>query len=321
MWGEQTVPRAELAAVLLVCQHVHQGARILVVVDSRITCDGVNGSTRSANADLWSQLDQAVLERNINLTATWVKSHLDAGPARNMGYAFPFMHISGNAAADTFADWAARQSQVPAQEAARILGNYALAQSVQRRNAAILQYLQENLPRPHRPPRSRISRTSSPSLAAAITASAHAVVQGPHGMSCRSCFQHPGTQDVRQWLSGCCGGPPLSISPAFRGPHSRPMRLAGHSGIAVAGTPLSCTHDLWTYRGYLWCRRCGSICSGSAAGRLGGVCPRVGSASSLGRVGRLLRGVHPYYGNRPWPDERSCPHDLHWGVRWDALDL
>ena len=320
LWGEQTVPRAELAAVLVVCQHVCVGARTLVVVDSRVTCDGVNGGTRHANADLWAQLDQTLKERRVQLSAVWIKSHLDKGPARIEGYAFPFMHISGNAAADTFADWAARQSQVPAHEADRILGNYALAQSVQRRNAAILQYLQEHLPRPHRAPRSRPARTPTPSLTSAIAASAHAVVQGPHGLSCRSCFQYPGAQDVRQWLSGCCGGPPLSIALAFRGPHSRPMRLAGHSGVAVAGTPLSRTHDLWTFRGFLWCRRCGSISSGSAAGRLGGVCLRVGSASSLGRVGRLLRGVHPYYGNRPWPDERSCPHDLHWGVRWDASE-
>ena len=315
LWGPQSVPRAELAAVLVVALFAAPGASIALAIDSRITCDGVNGGGRHANSDMWALIDAQVCKKGLVLSARWVKSHLDAAPAKVRGYSFPVAHIIGNSAADHFAEVAALGCQVPDGDALEILQWYDRVAMIQSRMIAIQTHIMVHAA--PRPARSHPTRPSRPvSLLTLAAQSAHVVSWGSTSPSCRFCFGRP-TGPVRDWLQGPCLGPPAALLPGLVGSLSRPIKVSGVD-IAVGGSVLHCSHDLWIMRGFVFCRQCCHLTSGSRRNpKLTAPCGTalVASGGGVGRVKRLSLGHHPYSNSGAWPGGAS---PTHWSDRWTA---
>ena len=315
LWGPQSVPRAELAAVLVVVSFAAPGAAIALAIDSRITCDGVNGGGRQANGDLWAQIDAHISKKGLVVSASWVKSHLDAAPAKERGYSFPVAHVLGNSAADHFADIAAQGCQVSDTVAHCILQWYDRVVRIQSRMVAIQSHIMVHAV--HRPPRPHTTRPSRPASILTLAAqSAHVVSWSPAGPSCRSCYGFP-TISIRDWLQGPCMGPPAALLPGLVGSLSRPIKVSGVD-LAVGGSVLHCSHDLWIMRGFVFCRQCCHLSSGSRrTPQLTAPCgtARVASGGGVGRVRRLSLGQHPYLNSGAWPGGAALTH---WSDGWTA---
>ena len=77
----QTVPRAELYAVLVAVERSDPAAALTVVSDSEVNvklyAKGELATANAANHDLWTRLWNAKHRRSASLTIKWCKGHAD----------------------------------------------------------------------------------------------------------------------------------------------------------------------------------------------------------------------------------------------------
>lgn len=82
----QTVPRAELYALLIVVHHVRPNARVHFFTDSKNTRDtyyrGQPRAALAANADLWVSLFHQIEAKSLKVHVYWMPSHTDTEPAK-----------------------------------------------------------------------------------------------------------------------------------------------------------------------------------------------------------------------------------------------
>ena len=71
---EQSVPRAELYAVVLLCHLAAPGSSLRVFSDSKVTCDGVAAERRTGSMKLlWEALWALVGSKGLRLQLVWTK--------------------------------------------------------------------------------------------------------------------------------------------------------------------------------------------------------------------------------------------------------
>ena len=82
----QTVPRAELFALLIVARHARPDALIHFFTDNKNTRDtyykGKYRASLAATADMWVSLFQQIEIKSLNIHVYWMPSHTDTEPAK-----------------------------------------------------------------------------------------------------------------------------------------------------------------------------------------------------------------------------------------------
>ena len=107
----QTVPRAELFALLIVAHHARPNTLIHFFTDNKKNTrdtyyKGPSRARLAANADMWVSLFQQINTKSLYIHVYWMPSHTDTEPAKlekAPSWLKPW-HVYGNNAADKLAD-------------------------------------------------------------------------------------------------------------------------------------------------------------------------------------------------------------------------
>ena len=121
-------------------------------------------------------------------------------------------------------------------------------------------------------------------------------------------------------FGGPCMGPLAALLPGLIGSLSRPIKVSGID-LAVGGSVVHGSHDLWIMRGFVFCRQCCHLSAGSRRPpQLTAPCgtARVASGGGGGRVKRLSRGHHPYSNSGAWPGGAALTR---WSDGWAAAQI
>ena len=139
----QTVPRAELTAVLVTVSNIEYFGTIDFFTDSEITKDtyykGKHRAKHANNADLWTELFQLIDTKNIDLRIYWMPSHTADNPEKR-SKAPDWMedwHVKGNDMADVLAGQAADMHRVPTTVSAGINKIHKDLRLIQKRHIAV----------------------------------------------------------------------------------------------------------------------------------------------------------------------------------------
>ena len=286
----QTVPRAELYALVLLAHMCQPDAILDVGVDSLTTVEGVLLERQSGdNEDLWVTLWEIVRSKMLLLSVRWVKAHVIDKPELARTYTVTDRDQVGNAGADQLAGRAADMYAVSVQTAAAVRRNQILVQQVQRRLVSILGTLVEAFPRGEVP--EAADRPDPLSLTRSVLASQHRPVLHQHGASCQACLKGcigPPTA-VARWLATPCGGP-----------QAGPIRGTLDDTVVVGGLQVHPSHTLAAARGMVICTTCGGV---------GAFAPKklLLPCGPLTRAGRralcAFQAAELPYGTPAWPDD------------------
>ena len=139
----QTVPRAELGALLFVCQMASPGVEINFFNDFLTTAKNSHKGRRRMSEndtwDVWEKYFGAVQDKQLVVQVRWTPSHLDTQPNKDKPEWVTADHIRGNAVADGLAERSARDGQIIDREVIRRVCSYTHnALRIQRRWARIL---------------------------------------------------------------------------------------------------------------------------------------------------------------------------------------
>ena len=135
----QTVPRAELFAIIVVLLFLSPGAAAIIHTDSELCSKGFAAQTdQGENADLWQLLWSTISAKSLDIQVRWVKAHGLEHPEFISKFALSLHQLLGNALADKLADRAADAAAIDPDIACRILSLYAETQAIQRRFVSTL---------------------------------------------------------------------------------------------------------------------------------------------------------------------------------------
>ena len=130
----QTVPRAELYVIVFLVQYAIPNSELLFVTDNQknkeLYCAGHNKCKTSINADLFDIIFKLKEEKHIELTVTWMPSHLKEENPSDIPNFVTVTDIRGNGHADTAAGIAAVKHQVPLNAASKVLYYYRLVKKI-----------------------------------------------------------------------------------------------------------------------------------------------------------------------------------------------
>jgi ribonuclease HI len=308
---KQTVPRAELEAIVAVLRHHKHGTEVRVVSDSELNVKlylaGPAAGARTVNSDMWAEFWQ--LHCNFRLVdIAWCKGH--AGESELRTGRISLHHLVGNSCADALAGRAAQLAMVGPNDSLAVLWARGTAVALQKRFVAVLAFYLQDLP-PKVPRPAPVGRLGP--LAVAL-ASMHKL-------------QHVGT---RPWCIRCGTGEPILKSEAkawhaacvpslaflevvqtFCPGPPRLLRVVAKDLRAFGFAAVHGSHKLLAFRGLLVCERCGKYCSAWPR-HLQSRCPAVLSASAAGVLSRVKRGLLPP-GLSVWPAGKVQPWLLELG--------
>lgn len=298
----QSVPRAELYAVLVVVLHVQSGPSE-IRSDSKVNVDmfaqGQEACLNSVNSDLWQQIWSALTDRQVQLTFTWVKGHADNADTYE-AYNVQPADLYGNLFADKLAERAAVQYQVYTEDSFAVQWYFALVRKIQERAIVILTSCMQGrgLQRaarvtPALPP-------LSPSANAIL--SQHRCTLIDKQLHCNTCFQvSPVDSDGRnRWLATSCT-PNRGLLRAMYAGSSKPTSVPTGTPVRIGRSFVHDTHKLSVFRGLFFCMHCGYHGSQKAQMLLK-PCQRAAAKGWEIRKLDLLKGNLPS-GLKRWPNE------------------
>ena len=132
-------------------------------MDSKLVNDGIhNRCARGDLADFWIPLWYQVKHRNLQVTSSWVRSHVERKPADIIKFSFTIHDIVGNSYADTLAERGADLAELPAEVVKPHQAFVTLVTRIQERLIAILSFIVCNFPRPPAVKKVRILPISAP---------------------------------------------------------------------------------------------------------------------------------------------------------------
>ena len=274
--GRQTVPRAELFALLQVAQRT--AGPIVIHIDASYVTKGWEKGPRHDHRhhqDLWRTLWEE-LEGRRGFKVQKVKAHLkqeDVHRGIISQEAF-----DANNMADDLAGKAAERHQFPSHVYREMEERDSLARKVQLRLATILMEVASESSKPSREERQQLAAQRAADrearLRAALRGTGHAVQPAGLRFLCRVCKTSRARRTAPRWLESQCPGPP--------------------------GPRVHSSHRVRVLRGLKWCVRCGAWCTRRPV-KLAAVC--LGRPSLSGRRARkLLRQGRRPPGCRQWPD-------------------
>ena len=148
----QTVPRAELYAIIVVLLFLSPGACAVIYTDSALCSKGFAAKHRSGdNSDLRDLLWRTIALKDLSVEITWMKAHGLEHREFIPKFGLTFHQLVGNAIADKLADRAAVEAELDSDVVKQVFDLYALTQKVQHRHIAILTEIIHEAPRPKLP--------------------------------------------------------------------------------------------------------------------------------------------------------------------------
>jgi len=318
-WGPvpgplQTVPLAELWAVLHVARNLSLTAAAEIFSDSKVTVEqfgkGPQAACFAAARPLWKEFWALQRARSLaggSLTLTWVKAHATA-ELLQQGLA-SVEHVFGNAAADGAAGFAASHLQVLDSDVASYFYCLKLVYLVQQRLVSAI-FLHTEASKAsmatkrgdrHQERLQKLAAKPLP-VAAARIASSHQLVSIGARFCCVQCqgWQPQRACEARAWLLQACEPRPELRRIINEASLSAPRRLQA-SSLHVGGKALHGSHALRCYRGLIFCAICGKYASARAI-HLADEC-RVTRGGTMS-LGRLRKGLLPS-GLARWPSEKA----------------
>ena len=226
---EQTVPRAELFAVvhLLNCLSMSAGMVIHVYVDNKYVVDtmhcliaGWRPGPETAHGELWAEAVVHIGLLRDSVKIIKIKSHMELKQALAAGV--PEAAWRANQAADSLADGAAKRARYSDGDVALVLGLDQHADLVLERHIAVLEAMlarQEptvKLVRPRqRPLRERLQEAGK--------AAGHVLYfqkgKGCRGIGCKSCRLRGRLRSSWRWIRSKCEGPGKAFGHKIREQH------------------------------------------------------------------------------------------------------
>ena len=242
--AQQTVPRAELSALIDATKHFT--GNITAYTDHhnivKIMSKPKAQQLAAANADLWEELQQ-LLEENRKLTVKYVPSHTTA-EALEKGKLTVYEYM-GNALADKLASKAADANQHEDNTIASIDYVDHLAWSVQRRLIRINEHCLDNYPHPkgRKQPQKRQERKKQlrPTVLQLLR-QGHDLRRRRNRYHCTRCGIQHQRRHLGKWAAqGICN--------------------AGEQQehLHIGSQQVDSSHKMAKTAGVFWCRRCGAI--------------------------------------------------------------
>ena len=310
----QSVPRAELFAVVLILCHVDYSDDVEIVSDSLTTVQTFGKGAdhpaweHSPNADLWRE----VWKHNpARVTMRWIKAHADVDPALFAKWGLDTEDVCGNSCADALAGLGAEEAAAMAHEVAQVVNLEHLVHEIQMRLVAILLHLVAEFPRTavDRPRTDLLPRFSVHTLA---FCSSHALsVQGDRYvcLRCGSC-PYQSAAAIEKWFARDCQGMPVGFLKDIQ------MRAMQWAQPLPRGLPIVLghklahrTHALFVVHNVVFCRVCGRFAA-QGVRLLLHFCPgRPASATAQRNTRKLLAGERPS-NLRAWPALSLFASDL-----------
>ena len=298
----QTVPRAELFAVLVIVTNVGGGATT-VFTDSQTNANlfarGRQSCSSSENADLWLAIFQLVDSKGIQLDLVWIKGHADQIEVF-LRYQVSPKHLLGNLIADTFANMAADECQVLYEDSIAVQWHFALVRKIQLRAVRILStVLEARLPFTSEQP--KLSTPRALSLDARVIQSQHSFAKYGRTLQCIKCLQFSPLNACAKarWLASACV-PDMQVLNTLCIGAIKPSNIPSGKRVSVGRSVLHPSHKLAVFRGLFFCADCGYVASAKAQ-KLVGECTDRGPAA-VRRVIRIRQGLLPS-GMTQWPNE------------------
>jgi ribonuclease HI len=293
---KQTVPRAELMAILVILQNVEPLQPVDIASDSMLSValflKGPRHTMGIINEDLWCQIWAAVRRRKANTTVRWIKSH--SGRKEIDKGLISVEDSKGNEWADKLADRAAELACVPALYAAPILAQQAQVIEIQMRLVAVLMTMEKR-------PRVKAKKEVQPPVQVSTSTEHQLIAVNDERQWCALCLSYSpkGNAARVKWLPRC---------PGRLGTPGRPAALPAEHA-AAAGKVFHGSHSLSSYRGLCYCSVCGAYGNHKARKLLQACRPpedaNVGSAQKqhwLYGIRKIQKGQLPS-GLSCWPDE------------------
>ena len=307
---EQTVPRSELYAWLVVVSKCVGGGAVTLVSDSKVCADVgtqllVEGlerlrfDTSVSNADLWNCFLYFVRRHSLQVTLRWVKGHVDdVATLKNMT-SVPF-DLFGNACADVFANKGAQFDAVEPAAASRVLDSMKALTLIHRRADVVVRCLDKTpASRSTKPARARTTRQSK------LDASQHDLVEfGKNHFACcwRLATRPVSSPNFWLWIASSRSGDHV-IAQCLRASLTRPCPVPRSEPIMISKCVVHPSHLLLVVRGCFLCKVCGS----DAVDRIRLLqfqCSRVLSQDAAKIVERFREGHLPRnVANRPWVEK------------------
>ena len=278
--GSQTVPRAELYALVFVAENTQGSATVLI--DSSYVVKGFSkgsGVPQSKNKELWARLWKAVRDRVGILEVAKVRAH--ATPDALEACQIPPLHFIANAMADALADMGSKLAALPEHRVREVLDLDLKARRIQERLVAISLCLIAGSSKPvlkrNRSSKKRALEHGETSLEKCLKETPHSIMEGPTLIKCTRCNKSSPRKFAHLWLKGVCSG---SLPGNIHSSHHKHLK---------------------TQRGLRFCSRCGGIASHRVR-TLKNPCPSKPTVSGKKVLNRILKGQLPF-GMRSWPDQ------------------
>ena len=300
----QTVPRAELYAILVVCQHVVREGHIVIVSDSKLNVDAFNKGEpfcmTAANCDLWREVFDCIEKRALSLQLLWSKGHAD-DLETFVSYNVTARNLLGNLCADALARRGAEGGQVSLQDAMDLKWHHALVKRIQARAVVILNTTQSKTSK-QACEKVRPEKVRKVTVAGLAIATEHRFTTLSRTLHCYVCLRHSGhTQAARRaFLQSPCKVDVSMTDTIFRG-RFKPATVPQETTVQVGRAELHSSHRVKVYRGLYYCAVCGYYAHAKAQ-KLSSPCQK--SLEGERRALRLNQGKLPS-GMSTWPNDPS----------------
>ena len=251
----QTVPRAETFALLILLQHAVEGSVLHFYIDHQPLRNnfnkGYNHCKNTINADMYHKIFDEIDSKGLEVTVTWMPSHLDTDPNKVVPGGITSRHIEGNKKADELASEAASDFELP-QHIVQPIEHYTeLVKKIQLRLADIIM----NLPpraigeRPLKEPRPRLAPLQELFPGSKHEPFVNAINTRIECSRCKASVTiKGGNTAVRDWLATAC----VAISSAVDKPVPIP-----YDNMVIGRKAIHGSHKPYIYKGLVYCHTCG----------------------------------------------------------------
>ena len=297
----QTVPRGELFVVLELVKHAFDGTDITYYTDNEWVFKTFNRGPKYAcqcnNADLFYTLFKSTCDKAIRLVIKWMPSHLEEGK-KVWPPDVSVIDVKGNQHADTLAGTAADRAKVPLQTKTNVVYYYNLVKNIQLRIITII----KNLPERKRKETVLSEKELKPTIDEIVENSKHTLVHENGRYNCTVCNSSFKSTDklFKEWVGSPCTD--FHMPPAFNYSHSKPAPI-NCKFMHVGNQFIHHSHRIHTYKGFVYCGKCGYKKGDNQVRMLAKPCGPPGSSGLRNleaiRLGRLPPGM------LEWPDEGS----------------
>ena len=245
----QTVNRGELMALVTLIRYAENNSIIHFITDNEAVKDkvqqGPSRAIKSNNRDLYHELLQTLIKKNISLSIDWMPSHLDDPKCKKVKPDWVTeINIKGNGWADKLAEEAAEECKVSIQAMTDCKFYYRLIKLVQWRLIRISQ----SLPKRDKYKTVRTPQEEQQTFQDKCDESRHQLDRSGDRMSCSVCMDSFLIKDPSflHWLAGRCVS---ACSPSGN---------ISNKQIHIGNQYVHYTHRLVNHKGLVYCRKCGS---------------------------------------------------------------